>query len=184
MQLFFDSWASIGRTLAIGMMAYVVVVVFLRLSGLRTLSKMNAFDFIVTIALGSTLATILLSKEVTLAQGATALGLLVAVQFVVTWSSVRFPWVKRLITGEPRLLLYEGRLLDDALRSARVTPDEVNTALRGAGLGGMAEAKAVVLETDGSFTVLQHDRDRGPSTLRGVLGAPASDSTATSSTAD
>ena len=173
MHLFFDGWAGVGRTLAIGILAYTVVVVFLRLSGLRTLSKMNAFDFIVTIALGSTLATILLNKDVTLAEGAAALGLLVGVQFAVTWSSVRYPWVKRLVTGEPHLLLYEGRLLDDALRSTRVTPDEVRSALRGAGLLAMDQAQAVVLETDGSFTVISRGDASGHSTLRGVVGAPS-----------
>jgi uncharacterized membrane protein YcaP (DUF421 family) len=173
MHIFFENWAGVGRTLAIGVMAYVVVVVFLRISGLRTLSKMNAFDFVVTIALGSTLATILLSKDVTLAEGAAALGLLVALQFAVTWTSVRVRWVRRVVTGEPLLLLYQGEFIDSALRRARVTPDEVNSALRGAGVRGRGSAHAVVLETDGSFTVVTAGERQGASSLQGVRGAPA-----------
>jgi uncharacterized membrane protein YcaP (DUF421 family) len=76
-------------------LAYVVLVVFLRLSGLRTLSKLNAFDLVVTVALGSTLATVLLTKDVALADGALAFALLIALQFVVTWSSVRVGWLRR-----------------------------------------------------------------------------------------
>lgn len=172
MHIFFESWAAVGRTLAIGVMAYVVVVAFLRISGPRTLSKMNAFDFVVTIALGSTLATILLSKDVTLAQGATAMGVLVGLQFVVTWTSVRWRWIRQAVTGEPMLLLYQGELIDSALKRTRVTPDEVNTALRGAGLRGRNNAYAVVLETDGSFTVVPSGEPQGPTTLEGVRGAP------------
>jgi uncharacterized membrane protein YcaP (DUF421 family) len=56
-KIFFNVWESIVRTLVIGVLAYAILILQLRISGKRTLSKMNAFDFIVTIALGSTLAT-------------------------------------------------------------------------------------------------------------------------------
>ena len=98
--IFFSGWDSLLRTLVVGVLAYAALVVILRASGNRTLSKMNAFDFVVTIALGSTLATVLLSKSVALAEGVFALALLVALQFAVTWSSVRAGWVRRLVTGE------------------------------------------------------------------------------------
>ena len=74
--MYFNGWESLLRTLVVGVLAYVSLVVFLRISGKRTLSKMNAFDLIVTVALGSTLATVLLSKDVALAEGALAFALL------------------------------------------------------------------------------------------------------------
>lgn len=67
--IFFDSWESIFRTTVITILAYVLLIFLLRVSGKRTLSKMNAFDFIVTIALGSTLATVMLNKNVAFADG-------------------------------------------------------------------------------------------------------------------
>ena len=164
---FFDNWNVLLRTLIIAVLGYAILLVFLRISGKRTLSKMNAFDFVVTIALGSTLASLLLSKDVALAQGALALGLLVGFQFLITWSSVRWPWLRRYITGEPTLLLHEGRLLPRALRRARVTESEVRAALRSAGLGGVGEARAVVLETDGTFSVIRRGDD-GDSALEGL----------------
>ena len=91
--LFFDGWSGIARTLLVGTLAYVVLVFMLRVSGKRTLSKMNAFDFIVTIALGSTLATVPLDTGTSLSEGATASTLLIGLQYLVTWSSVRTPWV-------------------------------------------------------------------------------------------
>lgn len=59
--VFFDNFMGIVRVFVVGSLAYVTLIVLLRFSGNRTLSKMNAFDFIVTVALGSTLATILFS---------------------------------------------------------------------------------------------------------------------------
>lgn len=169
--VFFSSWESLGRTLIVGVLAYAVLIVFLRLSGNRTLSKMNAFDLIVTVALGSTLATVLLSKDVALAEGALALGLLISLQFIITWLSVRVSWVKRVVTGEPLLLLYEGELLLDALYRARVTRDEVRSAVRSSGLASLDAAQAVVLETDGSLSVVKRSRRADESSLAGVRGA-------------
>jgi uncharacterized membrane protein YcaP (DUF421 family) len=68
-KLFFYSWESIIRTGVTTILAYFCLILLLRISGKRTLSKMNAFDFVVTIALGSILATVLLNKSVALADG-------------------------------------------------------------------------------------------------------------------
>jgi len=154
---FFDDWAGIGRTLVVGVLAYVALVAFLRISGKRTLAKLNAFDFVVTVALGSTLATIILSGDISLAEGATALGLLVALQYAVTWTSVRVRWVRRAVTGEPRLLVSDGHLVRKAMVAARVTEEEVSSAVRSAGLGDVQRARAVIFETDGSFSVIPSD---------------------------
>ena len=115
--VFFNGWGSLFRVLVIGLLAYTTLVLFLRVSGNRTLSKMNAFDLIVTVALGSTLATVLLSKDVALADGAVAMGLLISLQFIISWTSVRFSWVRRLVTGEPLMLLYQGEYLPHSLRT-------------------------------------------------------------------
>lgn len=153
--MFFDGWAGIGRVLIIGSVAYIALVVALRISGKRTLTKLNAFDLVVTVALGSTLATVLLSKSVALAEGVVALILLVVLQYVITWLSVRAPWFERLVKSEPTLVFHQGEFLDKALRSQRVTRDEVLSALRASGVSNPSSAAAVVLETDGSMSVLK-----------------------------
>ena len=71
--MLFESWAGLGRVLIVGTLAYAALVLLLRISGKRTLTKLNAFDLIVTVALGSTLATVLLSSSVALAEGVVAL---------------------------------------------------------------------------------------------------------------
>lgn len=166
--IFFDNWQALGRTGLISVLAYLCLLALLRLFGKRTLSKMNAFDLVVTVALGSTLATILLNKDVTLAQGVLALALLIAMQFIVTWTSLRVRWVRKLATGEPTMLLYQGTFLPAALRWTRVTEDEVRAAVRGAGVATLGEVNAVVLETDGSFSVVRNGGGPGESSLTGV----------------
>mgnify|MGYP001277099818 CR=1 FL=1 len=142
------------RLLAVGTLAYATLVFLLRISGPRTLAKMNAADFVVTIAIGSTLGTVLLDSRVTLSEGAVAFALLIGLQFIVTWTSVRFASVRQVMTGEPVMLAYRGATLAAEMRKVRVTEAEVLAALRSAGLGGVGEAQAVVLETDGSISVV------------------------------
>jgi len=153
--MFFDSWTGLGRVLAVGTLAYISLVLILRISGKRTLTKLNAFDLVVTVALGSTLATVLLSKSVALAEGILAMVLLVFLQFVITWSSVRSPRFQELVKSEPTLIMRKGQFLDGALRAQRITREEVFAALRSNGVADAADVAAVVLETDGSIAVVK-----------------------------
>ena len=152
--MFFDSWYGLARVLIAGASAYVSLVVLLRVSGKRTLSKMNAFDLVVTVALGSTLATIILSKDIALAEGILAFALLVSLQFALTWSTVRWPWVQRAVKAEPQLLFRDGKFLDNALRRERVTREEAESAMRQSGYGSLNEISTMILETDGTISVV------------------------------
>jgi uncharacterized membrane protein YcaP (DUF421 family) len=169
--MWFDSWSDIARVLAVGTAAYATVVVVLRLTGKRTLSKLNAFDLIVSVALGSTLATILLSSDVSWAEGATALALLAGLQFVVAWTTTRLPRGRSIVTAPPTLLLEDGRLLHDALLEQRVTEDEIRQAVRATGSGDLGSIAAVVLESDGSLSVVPTEKAGDRSALDGVRRA-------------
>ncbi len=152
--ILFDSWPSLIRIPLVGLLAYAALILMLRVSGKRTLSKMNAFDLIVTVALGSTLSTVLLDDGIPLAEGVAALALLICLQYVITWASVRSPRFQGLIKAEPTLLVHRGRYLPDAMRRQRVTRDEVQAALRQSGQSDIDAVLWVMLETDGSMTVV------------------------------
>lgn len=154
-EMLFQDWHDLLRVLLVGSLAYPAMVLFLRVSGKRTLAKLNAFDLVVTVAMGSILATILLNSSVTLAEGLVALLLLIGLQFLVAWLSVRFPRFSDLVKSEPTLLLHQGRLLEDAMRSQRVTHAEMLAALRAGGAAGPESAASVVLETDGTLSVVR-----------------------------
>lgn len=156
--MFVGGWPAIGRVVALGAAAYVVMVVVLRASGKRTLAKLNAFDLVVTVALGSVLATIALSKDVALTDGVAAIGVLVAAQWAVSWMSVRIPRFRRLVRAEPTVVFRHGRFDDRALGQARLTRSEAHQAIRSSGCGDLEQVAAVVLETDGSLSVVTTDR--------------------------
>lgn len=165
--MYFDGWEPLARVLILGTLAYLALVVMLRATGKRTLSKLNAFDLVVTVALGSTLATVLLSKDVSLSEGVLALALLVALQWVITWAAVRSPLVSRLVKSEPALVFADGRFLRGAMKRERVTEDELRAAVRERGLAELHRVAAIILETDGSLNVLASSGDA----LQGVRDA-------------
>ncbi len=170
--MFFESWSGLLRVVVVGVLAYAALVLLLRVSGKRTLAKLNAFDLIVTVALGSTLATVLLSKSVALVEGLAAFALLAGLQYMVAWLSVRSSRFSDLVKSEPTLLLHHGRFLDGALRAQRVTRAEILAALRSSGAAETTQVVAVVLETDGSLSVIQNTGQSGGSgTLADVGGA-------------
>ncbi len=108
--MFFDGWFGLVRMVVVGSCAYPALIALLRISGKRTLVKINAFDFVVTIALCSTLATVLLSSSVALTEGVTALALPIGLQYLVAWASVRSRRVERLVKSEPSLVYRNGFL--------------------------------------------------------------------------
>ncbi len=154
--MFYDSWQNLVRIVVVGSVAYAALVALLRISGKRTLAKLNAFDLVVTVALGSTLATVLLSTSVALAEGVTALALLVGLQYLVAWGSVHSRRIERVVKSEPTLVYREG-FLRGAMARERVTASELREAARQQGHADLTGISAIVLETDGSLSILTNE---------------------------
>lgn len=168
--MFFDSWHGVLRVLVVGTLAYLALVAWLRVTGKRSVSKWNAFDLVVTVALGSTLASVLLTEEVALIEGVAGMGLLITLQYAISWASVRAGWVRRAVKNVPTLLLWQGQPCHEAMRRERVTEGELRTAVRSAGHASMEDVGAIVLETDGKFSVVTSGLGGSRSALCGVEG--------------
>jgi uncharacterized membrane protein YcaP (DUF421 family) len=153
--ILFDSWESIFRTAFLTVMGYFSMIILLRVSGKRTLSKMNAFDFVITIALGSSFASLTLNKNVALLDGIVAFSLLIFLQFLVTWLAVRVKKIKYLVTSNPTLLFYQGEFLMDAMKKQRITVEEVFNASRQKGISQLENVDLIILETTGDISFIK-----------------------------
>ena len=166
--MLFDNAMQIINILVTGSLVYFGLIIMLRLSGKRTLVQMNAFDFIVTVALGSTLATAVLSKDTPLAEGLTGLALLILLQFILSWLYVRVPFINRLIKSEPRLLFYQGAFRNKAMQDERVEKEELLQAARSKGILSLDQVEAIVLETNGKFSIIKSSDKKANSTLQNI----------------
>lgn len=172
-KLFFDGFGPIVRVLVSVPVMYVAVVAFVRLSGKRTTSQMNGFDWVVTVAMGSLVASGIVSRSVALADAVVAIATLLALQYAVTRGVRRSAALASLVKSEPRLLVRDGRFLPEALAAERITEGEVLSSVRGQGVGSLEEVAAVVLETDATISVIPRSTAEGArlAVLDDVVGA-------------
>lgn len=173
--MLYDNAAGLGRILVVGPAAYLWLILVLRITGKRTLTQLNAFDFIVTVAVGSVLATVTLTQSIAFAEGALALALLAALQLVAAWAAVRVGWIRKALTSEPTLLVHDGHLLEEALTGERISEQGLRQAVRGAGFGGLDQIAAVVLETNGKLSVIGRSQIGDRSALLDVAIAEPTD---------
>ena len=140
---------------------YVVLIALIRLVGLRSFSKMSSFDFAMTVAVGSVVASTILSPDPPLARAAVALASLFGVQFVIAILRKRTTWMEHIVDNEPLILMTREGMVRANLAKSRVTESDVWAKLREANVLAVDQVRAVVLETTGDISVLHGEPD-GP----------------------
>ncbi len=166
--IWFGSWDSIIRIICVTPVAYIATVFFLRVSGKRTLAKMNAFDFVITIALGSVLAGVALNQNFPLADGLTVILMFIGLQLLFTWLSVRVKKIKTLITSQPSLIFYKGNFQFQTMKKERITVEEIHSAARQKGHSSLMGVDMIILETTGDIAIIKKVTNRKESTLQDV----------------
>ena len=142
-----------GGMLALAALCWVVLLV--RVVGLRSFSKMTSFDFVMTVAMGSLVAGASQSETWTaFVQTLAAMAGLFAIQFAFARARKRFDAAEDVLQNNPRLLMRDGVILDDALVATRVSRSDLFAKLREANVTALDQVRAVVLETTGDVSVL------------------------------
>lgn len=149
------TWTAAGLVVLSSIAMYCSLVVYTRVAGLRTFSKMSSFDFAITVAFGSMLASVALSGS-SLLEGIVALGVLIGMQVLVALAR-RHGRFSRVVDNQPVLLMAGPRLLERNLDRTRVTADDIRSQLRQHNVLNHDSLRAVVLETTGDISVLHGD---------------------------
>mgnify|MGYP003649560206 CR=1 FL=1 len=154
-------------------LALFAIILLVRIIGLRSFSKMTAFDFVITLATGSLLATAAASSDwPAFLRAVVAIAALMSVQVALAFGRRKSRAVTALVDNDPLLLMRDGEFIDEAMAESRVSPGDVYAKLRGANIQAMSEVRAVVLETTGDISVL-HGHGFAPELLQHVRGAEA-----------
>lgn len=169
------SWSTLGWTLVNGVLIYLAIIVYTRIAGLRSFAKMSSFDFAMTIAIGSVIASTVASAEISAAQGIVAAATIYLLQgSVALWRSRSGR--ADAVDNAPLLLMAHGQVLEDNLRRGKVTREELRSKLREANVLHLGQVRAVVLETTGDVSVLHtsdDDVELDLDLLQGVRGVEA-----------
>jgi len=167
-----DDWLStsateVGLILLSSLVIYLAVILVVRLNGLRSFSKMSSFDFAVTVAIGSLVASVA-ATSTSLTNGIIAVAAIMLFQRLVA-AARRNSGIEKVVDNQPILLMAGAEILTDNMRLTRLTPGDLRAKLREAGITEWSQIRAVILETTGDVSVLSGE-SLDPSLLEGVIG--------------
>ena len=151
----FTSWASIGHVALRVAIVYVAILAILRLVGEQALAKMSAYDLIVTVTLGSLVASIPLEHDLALTDGLAAIVVFMGLQELIRFGQARSRRVRAVVVEHPRLVVWNGEILVERLKRWNLTEREIRAAVRRTGLAHVEDAQAVVVENDGEWSVVR-----------------------------
>ncbi|MEM1344836.1 MAG: YetF domain-containing protein [Pseudomonadota bacterium] len=172
MAWFYDGHTTLIPIALSACAVYIASVVLLRATGKRTLAQFNVLDLIFTIALGSLIATTVLTGAISVIEGLAGLATLVVMQRLTALAAQRIRWLRDLVKSDPRALVIDGCFRHEVMAQEGVTEAEVRSAVRLAGFAEIATVGAVVLEPDGRLSVLKEGRG---SALEAVEGVPVAE---------
>ena len=152
--LFFDNIDKLGRIVLTAVTVYVLIVIITKVSGKRSTSQLNNFDWIVTVMIGSLGASTILLKDIPLIEGISSILVLYIMQFLVTKYASISPQFSSFILSEPRIVFYQGQFLPDAMRAERLTRQELECAMRSEGVNSFDDVEAIVFESDAQLTII------------------------------
>jgi uncharacterized membrane protein YcaP (DUF421 family) len=145
-----SAWDIIVRTAAV----YGVVLIGLRLSGKREIGQMTVFDLVVLLLIANAVQNAMVGPDTSLTGGVLAAAVLLVLNVVVARLRLRWPRLRRLVEGSPTLLVLHGELIPDHLRREGVDQETLEAALREHGVANLSDVEMVVLEIDGSISVV------------------------------
>ena len=154
--LFYKDVESLVHVGICTIISYLALFIFIRISGKRTLSKLNAFDFVVVVTLGSTLSSMILVK-VTIAEGCLALLIIIGLQYLLAYFVKSSEKMEDLIISSPTLLFYNGIFLTDAMQKELITKKEIYAEIRKYRIENINDVSAVVMESNGEISVIKRE---------------------------
>jgi uncharacterized membrane protein YcaP (DUF421 family) len=136
---------------------YLLVLIGVRLSGKREVGQMTPFDLTLLLLLSNSVQNAMTGPDTSLMGGAIAAGTLLVLNYLVAEVSGGNRRFRRLIQGQPTLLIHDGKTIESHMAREHVSVDELQRALREHGIGTIDQTALAVLEVDGSISCLKYD---------------------------
>ncbi len=132
--------------------AFALVWVVMRLGGKRQVAEFSALDMVLLIVVGDLVSQAILQEDYSLTAAVIAVAVFTLAGYALGWAARRFPRARPTLLGRPRIVIRDGQLLDDVLRSERISVSDLAEVARGQGIRSFAEVELAVAEVDGTFS--------------------------------
>lgn len=136
---------------------YLVVLIGVRLSGKREVGQMTPFDLTLLLLLSNSVQNAMTGPDTSVAGGVAAAGTLLVLNYLIAIISGRNRKLRRVIEGQPSLLIHDGQVIQAHMAREHVSTDELHRALREHGISDTQQVALAVLEVDGSISCLKYD---------------------------
>jgi uncharacterized membrane protein YcaP (DUF421 family) len=151
------SWPAVLMIIITAIGIYMAIIALTKAAGLRSFSKMSSFDFPITIAYGAIIGSVIVTKNPPLLQAAVGLAALFVIQIIVSHLRGRSTIISKLVDNDPLLLMKETEILEDNLKRAKVTHNDLHAKLREANVTQLHQVHAVIMESTGDISVMHHE---------------------------
>jgi uncharacterized membrane protein YcaP (DUF421 family) len=128
-------------------------------TGKRELSQMTAFELVLLVSMGDLVQQGVTQEDMSVTGALLAVGTIAAWIMAASFVAFRFASTRRVIDGNPVVIVRDGECIDEALRLERITVDEVKEGARTHGIGNLAEVRYGILEPDGRFSFITNGPD-------------------------
>ena len=136
---------------------FILLYLLLRLYGKRQLGQMTPFEFVALVVIGDFVQQAITHNDFSITGGVLAVATFGFWSLVLGWVSYRSDMMRRLLEGQPRILIQDGRLLEEILARDKVTEAEVLSEMRLAGIARIDDVQWGILEPSGRISFLKRD---------------------------
>lgn len=137
---------------------YVFIVVAIRLFGKKEIAQLSIVDLVFILLISNAVQNAMVGPDTSLLGGLCAAGTLFIINFIFKYAIYRFPKFSSLVQGNPIILVYEGKIIQENLIKSKISMDEIEEAAREHGVQSIEEVNLAVLEIDGNISILSYDR--------------------------
>ena len=136
---------------------FFVLYVLLRIMGKRELGQLTPFELVVMIVLGDLIQQAVTHNDFSLTGAVLAVSTFAFLAIAMSWLTYLSPRAEKLLDGEPRVVICNGKLLKENLRRDRMTQSEVESEMRLAGIATMDQVAWAILEPQGKISFIKKD---------------------------
>ena len=135
---------------------YLFIVIAIRLFGKKELAQLSVVDMVFILLISNAVQNAMVGPDSTLSGGLVAATTLFVVNYIYKYLLFRFPKLGKIIEGDAIMLIYKGKIIDEHVRKAQITVDELLEAVREHGVASVKDVDLAILEVDGNISVLSN----------------------------
>lgn len=142
---------------------YFLVIFAVRFMGKRQLGELQPSELVITILVSNIATLPIENSDIPVILGATPILSLVCFEVIMSWLSLKFPKLRKMISGSPKIIIREGKVDPQVMKDLRFSVDDLLTSLRGKDVFDIGEVQYAVVETTGNMSVMKKQADDTPS---------------------